>query len=334
MITSLEDLAKEVSCILLENYDQCKYDPRFTFWGVGQFWDKESHAFSDHEGEYFRPLLENILDHVGTRRKTDPSLHFSFLTSIAACSSYFLDLAKLEDVGPIVTDHRLLSEAALLYAQSSFQGIHFFEFLLKSVQGETDLGDAPAYRSLFERLYYRFGEERLEDEIYNSLELQLSAKVRGLSLQSLKRSLKPELQELCHAEIDLSSVAKNMKKARSKISTALGKIRIPKGYDGEVDWETFLSDRRKAHQAVFSVDLDCWARELLYHKEAKIFWGLVKDKGIFYAQEHYQRASAETVNTEQRGIYERLLEELASYELFDDTLYFHKTMKVQITRRE
>ena len=330
---SYEKQAQGIARILIDRFDQLKYDEKFTVWGVARYWDDRISALSDSvQQNGLAGFVDLLLDLPGIqvpkwRASGEAYVSLVCATNARLINRIVLQLAPTDGLDEIVSDQRLLREAGRSYlANTGTEPLHFWEFLLTAPQGT----QVPAYRPLFERLFLKFGEKGMEAGVLELLD-DYGPAISARNSQALEtgNGLAPGLAELLPK--DMQNVQR-LSRPKSDIGIHLGKIRVKSGTSGEMDWEKFVQQRDRIRRAEVALDWNTWARAQIYNAEADKFWSLMRLSPEEALREYAGLRDGET-NAEKKEVYIQLLKEGALYGLFDRTLHFRKTMTIH-TKQE
>lgn len=310
--------AKGIAAVLTQNYDRCKYEPAFCLRGIVEYWNESTGRLHD-------TAQENSYGDFVKR-----SGEVEFLKTMEGSADYTL----LED---IVSERKLLSEAADAFLSFESSETLFWEFLLKYDVGSGKL-DGSSYRGVFERLYMKHGKRDLPMAVKELLEKDVHCKVKERDGEAGKttRKIAPELRELYNRIDSKSETGRKLSNARSRLSNAFGKIKVKKTGGGQYsyDWDAFLREAENIRKAELEIDYDAWVRELIFREESDKADKMVAAKGISDTRSHYEVKLDEESNSVQRGIFKDVLRDIELSELFENTPYFNETMMIHTGRVE
>ena len=335
------DQAVAIADILVERFDQIKYHPHASIWGVASYWNEEEKKLEDElQQNSFYGFIDFLLDQPGMMkpRVIIPGQDvltrkiLSCATNAARIYPFFVDVvggsAELEH---IVSEKHLLGKAAKQYLKWS-DALDFWEFLLKyDVEKET-LGTG-SYQHLVERLYAAYGEE-----IETTAMKLLEKPVQDQMIERYRQQHAPALPN-AHLEKLMGGIRvdgnpmQDLRTAKSTVSAYLGKVRIRTGGSTVMDFASWIENKKRLENLRLQINYEEWTRAVLYQQEAERAWNMARENPDT-ALIHYEQMTEDEANPEQKSIYQKIVKELELLALFKDTPYFHRTMTVHTTTTE
>ncbi len=201
--------AAELADIMKLNYNNQKYEKIYNLWSFAFFWDGEK--INDYSvTNPYKEFIPNIFDsYKGDINKTQLLIpratsipgHFSMLSLANRSILEILYLQKLEEakynnikeVMSLVSDKKLIEELLVNFINAKEQNKidtkkDLFDFILRYDLEKEKIIDSQkpqgSYINLATRLIYRYEEEKIEEELFSTVDKELSEKASKLHYES------------------------------------------------------------------------------------------------------------------------------------------------------
>jgi hypothetical protein len=367
----MTEMANEVGRVMLENYDSQKYDPKFTLWGVSYFW-KGNRLNGNPLGQN-RSLVSMIFEEASRnditisephylipkgRRKSREYLHYSMLCLgnrdlIESVYADAVDPAIREGALAIISDERLLTEAMVCFTKSKRFGeleekVDFFDFLMR-YDRETKRIEPNArkingtYVPLAERLVFRYGEDDIDDVIFELVDDKIAEEAREMHERSSRTMLKGVSEGVQALYNEVCNYAKSRQKKKPKPKMVKGikvngkkkRVRVRRGCIA-LDAQDLLRKRKEKIVIADMIDkkkiLTARTRNMFIAHYSKVY---EEDPLRAYSELQAKISSAE--DAEVRQIYEEVHEafvDIGFFSTMDINHHMHIPKKRVETRNE
>lgn len=264
---SFEQELERVSNIIKDNYSTHRLDHRFTPWGISYYWQDAQFQTAERATTLIPELLKLASsNNIRVRSAVCPvpqrqgdALHYEAicLSNQQAIATTILHLTKDQDLHHIVSDERLLGEAATNYvqiAQDQEKPLDFFTFLLHySCRDDHASLDTSGFHGIYiplaERLLHRFGAQD-QNKIFSinatsigqAKQLHEIATTHTDTIEDSLISLHDQLHQEYGSNGELDP--KKLVPIKSTALPGLKRVRVQAG-SCRIDWQKFADNQHR-----------------------------------------------------------------------------------------